>query len=182
MKKSTTSQFVACNRRQNEDSNISCQWKLKTTRAEARRPHAPVENGVSVGQGPWPRDLSRKRLGRSAVKREARTLGGAVRPPARKWRTEQRAGWENNCRGRSNRQPEDSKQTPPKLQTEELTGEMNPAKTVLQATETLVARIEDQAETGFNHNLKTQKVRMKEKEASDPTQTELQKEGNITHE
>jgi hypothetical protein len=54
---------------------------------------------------------------------------------------------------------------------------MNPAKTVLQATETLVARIEDQAGTGFNHNLKTQKVRMKEKEASDPTQTELQKRG-----
>jgi hypothetical protein len=60
---------------------------------------------------------------------------------------------------------------------------MNPArKTVLQATETLVARVEDQARIGFNHNPKKQtKVRTKEKEASDPTQTEL-KIGNNTHE
>jgi hypothetical protein len=34
---------------------------------------------------------------------------------------------------------------------------MNPArKTVLQATETLVARVEDQARIGFNHNPKKQ--------------------------
>jgi hypothetical protein len=46
----------------------------------------------------------------------------------------------------------------------------------LQTTETLLARIEEQARTGFRPQPQaTDQVRTKEREASDPTQTELKR-------
>jgi hypothetical protein len=47
--------------------------------------------------------------------------------------------------------------------------------------ETLVASIEDQAGTGFNQNPKeTDQVGRNEKEASDPTQTQLKRREQYT--